>query len=173
MSAKVTNTNDDRFLLLLSFQASTHVHHVTSIVKDGHLAVVLNLGVEENADMMGPQMQFGAQTCQKLKADCCKMSNKLISLRVFFCQWCAYDKNSINTSDASGDGDAPLETLGCCRRQRRWWWGQCRGNRRKSVDGIWEGKSCEQFQNLYQWFIQTGLKLNLDISFKIRHHVKI
>ena len=34
--------------------------------------------------MMGPQMQFGAQTCQKLKADCCKMSNKLISLRVFF-----------------------------------------------------------------------------------------
>ena len=87
MSAKVqytVGTNDDRCLLLLSFQASTHVHHVTSIVKDGHLAVVLNLGVEENADMMGPQMQFGAQTCQKLKADCCKMSNKLISLRVFF-----------------------------------------------------------------------------------------
>ena len=44
------DTNEDQFLLLFGFQVSTHVHHVTSVVKDGHLAVVLNLGGEDNAD---------------------------------------------------------------------------------------------------------------------------
>ena len=106
--------------------------------------------------LMGPQMQFEAQTCQKLKANCCKMSNKLISWGEFSFanKQCADDKKSINASHANGDDDAPLETLGCCRWQRRGWWGQCRGNRRKSIVGIWEGKSSEQFQNLYQWFRQ-------------------
>ena len=148
------DTNEDQFLLLFGFQVSTHVHHVTSVVKDGHLAVVLNLW---RTMLMGPQMQFEAQTCQKLKANCCKMSNKLISWGEFSFanKQCADDKNSINASHANGDDeDAPPETLGCCRWQRRGWWGQCRGNRRKSVVGIWEGKSSEQFQNLYQWFRQ-------------------
>ena len=31
-------------LLLLCFKALTHVHHVTSVVKNGHLAVVAHLG---------------------------------------------------------------------------------------------------------------------------------
>ena len=36
-------------LLLLCFKALTHVHHVTSVVKNGHLAVVAHLGEGDNA----------------------------------------------------------------------------------------------------------------------------
>ena len=45
-------------LLLLCFKALTHVHHVTSVVKDGDLAVVLYLG---------GQIKLGAQSYQELE----------------------------------------------------------------------------------------------------------
>ena len=71
--------------LVLSFQVSTHMHHVTSVVKDGHLAVVLHLGGGE-AD---PGMQYGAQSCQELKANWCKIEKNLsFSWGLIICQQC-------------------------------------------------------------------------------------
>ena len=91
---ETVETND--FFFHFYFQLSTYMHHVTSIVKDRHLAVVLHLGVGAGSlvILMCPGLQqYDAQSCQELKANCGKITNKLISWSLFYnnvhrSKWC-------------------------------------------------------------------------------------
>ena len=88
MSTKVqhtVDTNEDQVLLSFGFQVSTHVHHVTSVVKDGHLAVVLNLGGEDNAD--GSTDAVWGSNMSKVESKLLQNVKQANFLRrVFFCQ---------------------------------------------------------------------------------------